>query len=896
MSLKPSNPDFSPQYLDMLFLSTSALTVSGLSTVTMEDLSSSQIAVLTLLMFVGGEVFVSFLGLMLRSNHQAKPTDPTGNKVVAIELDTVEPASVATNIGEETQLEEAIGAPTLSSNDLKNSRSVSYLGFVVFGYLAVIHVLGFLLVFLYITHVPTAREVLTKKGINVALFSASVTVSSFANGGLIPTNENMAIFSKNAGLLLLLAGQILAGNTLFPLFLRLLVWFLGRVTKLKGLELMIRYPKELRYCHLRPKLPTAFLSSTVVGLAAVAVTLFCAVDWNSPVFDGLNSSQKIVSALFMAVNARYLPSSTMFAPPNGDDKTKDEKVEPKHGSLVRNLAFSQLGCNVIFIMVVCITERRRLRNDPLNFSMLNMIFEVISSARHVVSSSVFVCRLVALHLSPLLLHLSYFLAIDLLGFLALVLLKPSNPGYRPRYVDVFFMSTSAATVTGLATVKMEDLSASQIVVLTLLMLSGSEMFISFLGLVLEWRKRRRRRDPDHDDRRVRSVVTVCDESDLEEANPPSPSSASSEDHEAESCLRSLALAMLAYMAVIVVLGSLLVFLYVATVPSARDVLERKGINAALFSASVTVSSFTNGGLIPTNEGMAVFAANRGLLMLLAGQILAGNMLLPVFLRLVIWATRGIVRVFTSRRGCKGLESMVNNAMAAGFGHLLLSGLQTAFLAATVVAVAAAAVTLLCCLNWDSAVFAGLTAGQKVTNALFMAVNVRQAGENSIDCSLVAPAVLVLFLAMMCIPATATFFTVHDGGGIGERRGGAPERKDGAAEKRRLTLNRSILFSPLACNAAVVMLVCVTERRSLSGDPLNFSTFNMIFEVVSAYGNVGLSTGYSCSRLLRPEEASACHDKPYSFSGWWSDQGKLVLVLLMLYGRLKGFQRQQRRRS
>nr|CAB3471341.1 unnamed protein product [Digitaria exilis] len=96
-----------------------------------------------------------------------------------------------------------------------------------------------------------------------------------------------------------------------------------------------------------------------------------------------------------------------------------------------------------------------------------------------------------------------------------------------------------------------------------------------------------------------------------------------------------------------------------------------------------------------------------------------------------------------------------------------------------------------------------------------------------------------------------------------------------------------------------MVVCVTERRSLSGDPLNFSTFNVIFEVVSAYGNVGLSTGYSCSKLPLPEEATACHDKPYSFSGWWSDQGKLLLVLLMLYGRLKGFfhkQQQQQRRT
>ncbi|XP_062229736.1 cation transporter HKT2;4-like [Phragmites australis] len=507
----------------------------------------------------------------------------------------------------------------------------------------------------------------------------------------------------------------------------------------------------------------------------------------------------------------------------------------------------------------------------------------VSSARHVVSSSVLVCRFIAFHLNPLLFHLSYFVAVDLLGFLALALLKPSNTDYRPRYVDMFFMSTSAVTVTGLATVKMEDLSSSQIVVLTLLMLLGSEMFLSLLGLVLELRKRKQQ---DQDESRLRSV-TVCDESNLEEVNPPISPSTGLNDQK-QSCLRCLGLVVLAYTVMIFLLGSLLVFLYVANVPSARGVLARKSINAALFSVSVTVSSFTNGGLLPTNESMAVFATNQGLLLLLTGQILAGSTLFPVFLRLLIWAIRRLARVFT-RRGSEELEFTAKNAMAVGFTHLLLPGLQTAFLAATVVAVAAAAVTLLCCLNWDTPVFAGLTAGQKITNALFMAVNARQAGENSVDCSLVAPAVLVLFVAMMCIPSSATLFSVHDG----ERIGGEPEHKDGR-KKRRLSLNR-MLLSPITCNAAVTMLVCVTERRSLTSDPLNFSTFNMIFEAISAYGNVGLSTGYSCSRLLRPEEMSVCHDRPYSFSGWWSDQGKLVLVLVMLYGRLKGFHRQQQQR-
>lgn len=499
----------------------------------------------------------------------------------------------------------------------------------------------------------------------------------------------------------------------------------------------------------------------------------------------------------------------------------------------------------------------------------------VSPARHAIHSSLFIFQFIAFHLSPLLIHLSYFVIIDVLGFVALMVLKPSNPNYSPRHVDMFFLSTSAVTVTGLAPIKMEDLSSSQIVVLTILMFLGSEMFVSLLGLVHEWSKQNKH---DPEDSRVRSV-TLRDESQVEEAIPATPSTNSNGLE--KSCLKYVGFVLLSYMVMILLVGSLLVFMYIAHVSSARDVLTRKTINIILFSISVTVSSFTNGGLIPTNESIAVFASNQGLLLLLTGQILAGNTLLPMFLRLVIWALRGL-RI--TRAKTEEFELMMNNTKAMGFKfNHLLPNLQTVFLAATVAALIAVAVTLFCCLNWDSAVFAGLTSSQKLTNALFMAVNAMQAGENSIDCSFIAPAALVLFITMMYIPASTTFFSVqHD-----DERGGE-EHKDGPV-RRRLLLN-NMLFSPLTCNAALIMLVCITERTSLSRDPLNFSTFNMIFEVISAYGNVGLSTGYSCSRLPHLENSQGCQDKPYSFSGWWSDQGKVVLVLVMFYGRLKGFHR------
>lgn len=68
---------------------------------------------------------------------------------------------------------------------------------------------------------------------------------------------------------------------------------------------MIKHPREMKFSHLLPTIPTALLSSTVFGFIVSTVVLFCALNWDSAVFDGLNSFQKFINALFMATNARH---------------------------------------------------------------------------------------------------------------------------------------------------------------------------------------------------------------------------------------------------------------------------------------------------------------------------------------------------------------------------------------------------------------------------------------------------------------------------------------------------------------------------------------------------------------------------------------------------------------
>lgn len=71
----------------------------------------------------------------------------------------------------------------------------------------------------------------------------------------------------------------------------------------------------------------------------------------------------------------------------------------------------------------------------------------------------------------------------------------------------------------------------------------------------------------------------------------------------------------------------------------------------------------------------------------------------------------------------------------------------------------------------------------------------------------------------------------------------------------------------------VLVIAMIETSHFMGDPVTYSVFNIIFEVVSAYGTVGISVGI-------PTDA-------YSFSGAWYTGSKLVLCLVMLRGRHRG---------
>lgn len=71
----------------------------------------------------------------------------------------------------------------------------------------------------------------------------------------------------------------------------------------------------------------------------------------------------------------------------------------------------------------------------------------------------------------------------------------------------------------------------------------------------------------------------------------------------------------------------------------------------------------------------------------------------------------------------------------------------------------------------------------------------------------------------------------------------------------------------------ILVIVIINTGHFIYDPIGFSVFNVIFEVASAYGCVGISVGVA-------------HDS-YSFCGAWSTASKVLLCAVILRGRHRG---------
>ncbi|CAA0821483.1 Sodium transporter HKT1 [Striga hermonthica] len=486
--------------------------------------------------------------------------------------------------------------------------------------------------------------------------------------------------------------------------------------------------------------------------------------------------------------------------------------------------------------------------------MMNTLSRFSKQMKHITSSF----HNLLFRLNPFWLQLFYITTLSSFGFLALKATKPRT-STKPKNLDLFFTSVSASTLSSMSTVEMEVFSNTHLVFLALLMFLGSEVFTSLLGLHLMRAKKAK-------NGLSRSNVSYHTENLDENEN--------LNLNMKIKCMKTLSCTVSCYLFVAHGAGLALIYIYLILNPAAKKVLQTKGINLSTFSIFTTVSAISNSGFTPTNENMVAFMKNPGLLLILVPQLMMGNMLYPIMLRLMI-----LLMAKTTRS--REYNYILQNSGELGYGHLI-PWQDTVYLGITVFGLVVVQMAVFSALEWNSeaVVGGGLSVYEKVVGIFFQVVNSRHTGEVVFDLSAVSQAVLLMFVLMMYLPPYTSYLPIEQAENTVTSRG---EKNTRSNCKGFLD---NLIFSQLTYLFIFIFLICLTERHKMKTDPLNFNVLNIVFEVVSAYGNVGFTVGYSCEKQINPD--ANCKDAWFGFVGKWSDVAKLILAIVMIFGRLKKF--------
>ncbi|CAK7202474.1 hypothetical protein SEUCBS139899_005197 [Sporothrix eucalyptigena] len=356
-----------------------------------------------------------------------------------------------------------------------------------------------------------------------------------------------------------------------------------------------------------------------------------------------------------------------------------------------------------------------------------------------------------------------------------------------------------------------------------------------------------------------------------------------------------------------------------------SVATGNGINPWWLGIFNGASAFNNSGMSLLDANMIPFENAHFVIITMGLMILAGNTAYPVFLRLIFWTILKALRWSTSEEHYSELKETI--AFILQYPRQVYTNLfpsrPTWWLLFMIV--------LLNCIDWvafellnlGNPVVGEIPMVSRILDGLFQAIAVRSGGFYIVPIANLYIGLQVLYVIMMYISVYPVVITMrhsnvyeerslgiyHDdpytiaqlGGSISEapntpktlaqelggavRRafvpwhgvGVAPPPAKGDSSESRISFISQQIHGQLAHDlwwlVLAVLVITTIETSHFMADPVSYSVFNIIFEVVSAYGCVGISVGIPSAS--------------YSFSGGWHNASKIVLCLVMIRGRHRG---------
>ncbi|KAL7819810.1 cation transport domain-containing protein [Trichoderma gracile] len=338
-------------------------------------------------------------------------------------------------------------------------------------------------------------------------------------------------------------------------------------------------------------------------------------------------------------------------------------------------------------------------------------------------------------------------------------------------------------------------------------------------------------------------------------------------------LRTLAIVLLFYFFVFHILAVVCLLPYILANQHFGNILKADSIGRVWWAFWTANVAFMDVGFTLTPDSMNSFATSEWVLMAMWFFIIIGNTGFPVMLRFMIW----VASKFTSRGSGLWEEFRFLLDHPRRCFTLLFPSNANWWLFWILVLLNVIDLVFFIVLDLGAEPITKFPLRNRVVIGLFQAASTRTAGFSAVSMSDLHPAMPVLYMIMMYISVFPIAISIRRTNVYEERSLGVYHERsnDDDSEASALDYVGTHLRRQLSFDLWYVFLgfflLAITEGGKIVGG--RFDLFAVLFEIVSAYGTVGLSMG------VPGVNASLCSQ--------FSVPGKLIIVAMQIRGRHRG---------
>ncbi|OJD20231.1 hypothetical protein ACJ73_08436 [Blastomyces percursus] len=343
-------------------------------------------------------------------------------------------------------------------------------------------------------------------------------------------------------------------------------------------------------------------------------------------------------------------------------------------------------------------------------------------------------------------------------------------------------------------------------------------------------------------------------------------------------LKALAVVLICYFFLFHLLGIICLVPWILRTERFGNVVRAAGVGRPWWAIFTSGSSFNDQGFALTPSSMIPFYDAVFPLLLLTFLIIIGNTGFPCMLRFIIWVLSHLVP--TGSPAWEELRFLLDHPRRCF--TLLFPRAATLWLFGVLVILNGVDVIFFIILDLNDPDITRIPGGIRFVDGLFQAAATRTAGLSVVNLSDIHPAVQVSYMIMMYISVFPIAISVrrtnvYEEGSLGiysypdededETLGSKKINYVGAHLRRQLSFDLWYIFLGL-------FIIAIVEGNRLDDTGENgFTMFAVLFEIISAYGTVGLSLGFPNTNT------SLCAQfKPLS---------KLIIIAMEIRGRHRG---------